>query len=1273
MQTLIDFFASSGFTPHGYCLAWSPVLLWLHILSDAFIVLSYYSIPLTLVYFVRQRKDLPYPWIFLMFGLFIVACGTTHLLSMITIWIPLYWLAGMVKAVTAIISVVSAALMFWVIPQALLLRGPAQLETEVRKKTQSLRLSISKQQQTAEKLRLSEERLKIATESGQIGIWDLDLQTHEMIWNDTMYALYGMQSESISDTYEAWVTRLHPDDRAITEDILKEAVAGLKEYEPEFRIIWPNGEEHYLKGHARVIRDADGKPVRMIGTNWDNQDNALAKQQLHLAHVAINTCKSKFFWLNPNGKITDVNAFACTALGYTREELIGRDVGFFDPDFSDGKWSRFWEALKKEHVIVFESSHQRKDGAFFPVEITTNYVTFNGQEYSFAFSRDITERKAAERALQKNEERLRLALAAANQGLYDLNVQTGETIFSPEYASMLGYDPEEFEETHTQWLERLHPDDYARTAKTFQDYVSGKLLMYHVEFRQKTKSGEWKWILSIGEMVERDAAGKPLRMLGTHNDISERKQMEETLHQTMQLTQIIALAQSRFISLDRNNAFDGLLADILALTDSEYGFIGEVLRTPQGDPYLKTYATTHIAWDGDTRAFYDPNAPQGMEFTKLKSLFGLAMTTEKPVITNDPYHDLHRDGQPEGCPALNSFLCLPIHHGDELVALFGIANRPDGYNQTLVDFLQPLLTNIGQLVIAVRLQEERKRYQAKLQLAASVFSHAREGIMITDVTGNIIEVNDTLTKITGYDRDEILGMNPRILKSDQHSPEFYVSMWQSITEHGHWSGEVWNRHKSGALYAGMLTISAVRDTSGEIQNYVSLFTDITQLKQHQGQLEHMAHYDALTGLPNRVLMADRLQQTMNQCQRRKQSLAVVYLDLDGFKTVNDTYGHETGDEFLIAISHRIKDALREGDTLARIGGDEFVALLVDLEQIGTYEQVLLRLLKAAADPIMVGNNLLRVSASIGVTLYPQDDVDADQLIRHADQAMYIAKQSGKNRYHLFDVDHDTAVQTQHESVERIRRALDSGEFVLHYQPKVNMRSGEVIGVEALIRWQHPERGLVSPAEFLPIIENHIISVELGEWVIDTALIQIGEWHTAGLDIPVSVNIAAKHLQQSNFMARISALLAAHPEIQAHRLELEVLETSALEDITQVTEIMNACRGMGVRFALDDFGTGYSSLTYLKRLPADMLKIDRSFVRDMLEDPDDLTIVNSIIGLANAFRRQVIAEGVETIPHGTRLLALDCELGQGYGIARPMPAADLPSWVTDWSPDASWIG
>ncbi len=586
----------------------------------------------------------------------------------------------------------------------------------------------------------------------------------------------------------------------------------------------------------------------------------------------------------------------------------------------------------------------------------------------------------------------------------------------------------------------------------------------------------------------------------------------------------------------------------------------------------------------------------------------------------------------------------------------------------------PIFDHSGKIIGASKIARDitaQKIAERQLKLTASVFTSTTEGILIADSKGLIVDINKAFSRITGYSKAEVIGQDAWMFRSSSQGPEVFRLIKTALTLRGEWRGEIWSRRKDGQSYSVILTISSVRDTHGDVQNYVTLFSDITPLKLQQEKLEHSAQFDPLTDLPNRFLLSDRLHQAMVMCQRQNQSLAVLYLDLDGFKYINDHYGHAAGDALLVSVASRMKMALREVDTLARIGGDEFVAVLTNIEGTQDCIQLVERVLCACAEPVHIQGQELKITASIGVTIYPQDDAEADQLMRHADQAMFEAKQNGKNRIYLFDSALDSEVKTRSLQQEHIALALIRKEFVLYYQPKVNMRTGAVVGVEALIRWQHPERGLLAPGVFLPAIEKHPLNETLGAWVIETALKQMTAWTRLGLVIPVSFNISARQFQQQHFATHLSEALANHPEIDAKFLELEILETSALEDLGSVTKTMQDCHRSGVLFAIDDFGTGYSSLTYLRRLPVEMLKIDQSFVRDMLDDAEDLAIVKVVIGIASAFHKHVIAEGVESVAIGKKLIELGCDLAQGYAIARPMPGSQIPAWSAAWQSPVEW--
>ncbi|MCP5278516.1 MAG: EAL domain-containing protein [Thiobacillus sp.] len=557
------------------------------------------------------------------------------------------------------------------------------------------------------------------------------------------------------------------------------------------------------------------------------------------------------------------------------------------------------------------------------------------------------------------------------------------------------------------------------------------------------------------------------------------------------------------------------------------------------------------------------------------------------------------------------------------------------------------------------------------ELAAIVLENIRDGMMVTDADNRILYVNEAFCEVTGYALEEVLGQTPSMLKSGRHGPEFYARMWHALKTEGRWQGEIWDRRKSGEVYLERLSITVVKDGQGEHSHHVAVFTDIDALHSAQERLQRIAHFDILTELPNRAQLTERLHKMVERARRDNQLLALVFLDLDGFKLLNDRHGHAMGDRILVMVAQRLKQVVRSTDVVARLGGDEFAMALSGLPNMDEIECVAERVLSLSAAPFEIDGQQYTLTASLGVTVFPFDSADTETLLRHADQAMYQAKQAGRNRFHLFDAEQDQQAQTRRQLLHRLGEALGREELVLHYQPKVNLRTGQVMGMEALLRWQHPERGLLSPGEFLPQAEHDELIVDIGEWVTRKALSQIMAWDRMGCALSISVNLAARQLLRKDFVDCVRACLNDYPEVKPGRLEMEILESAALENTRHVREVIEACREMGVGFALDDFGTGYASLAYLRDIPADVMKIDQSFVRDILEDSDDLTLVEGVIGLATAFRRTVVAEGVETAEQGVLLMRLGCDIVQGYGISRPMPAEDVPAWVAAYRPDPQW--
>ena len=706
-----------------------------------------------------------------------------------------------------------------------------------------------------------------------------------------------------------------------------------------------------------------------------------------------------------------------------------------------------------------------------------------------------------------NEERLELVINASGVGVWDWQVQSGDLTFNERWAEIIGFTLEELLPIKFDtWSDNVHPEDLVKANKLLEQHWAGEVDLYEVEARMRHKKGHYVWVLASGKVVEWQEDGQPKRMLGTHLDITDRKERESERTIASQL-------------------------------------LNESQKVAKVGGWELNLETGLLYWTAETYRIHEANPD---EF--------------------DPTVDAGVD------------YFLPGSREKISAALDQATNHGVGYDLEL-----ETLTTQGRK-IDVR------------------------------TTCNVTQKDGATLRLSG--------------------------IFQDISE------------------------QKVVQRKLELSNL--------NLEKANTALKLSAHYDALTELPNRILLSERMQQAMTRSVRNNQSVAIAFIDLDGFKTINDSYGHSTGDQFLRQIAGHLKLSLREGDTLARIGGDEFVAVLDGLNEHIDSHTILTRMLEAAATELIIDGKPLKVSTSIGVTFYPQNNSSPDQLLRHADHAMYKAKQLGKGRWHVFDIEQDVAVKHRHEEIERLRLALQNEEFTLFYQPKVDLSSNKVIALEALIRWNHPEQGILPPAAFLPVLEHDILSIELGEWVIKTALKQLHRWYSTAMEMPISVNISPLQLQHPDFVSKLDQMLKEFPILSANSLEFEILESSALKDIDRVSAVIKECNQLGIIFSIDDFGTGYSSLTYLKRLPTEYLKIDQSFIREMLIDTDNLTIIQGIIGLAKAFGLKVIAEGVETPAHGEKLLTMGCLLAQGYGIAKPMPANELPGWLEQWNANPKLI-
>jgi diguanylate cyclase (GGDEF)-like protein/PAS domain S-box-containing protein len=988
---------------------------------------------------------------------------------------------------------------------------------------------ITQSKHTEDALRSSEERLKLAIASGKVGIWEYNPQTAELFWDDIMYALYGEHRENFTVTCDGWLARLHPEDRAENETAFHNAIKGIGIYSPEFRIIWPDGEVHHIKGHAQIVNDEAGNPIRFIGTNWDNWAHAHTQQQLELAYTAIDKSKTAFFWVSPQGKVSHANEYACQSLGYSFEELIGLYIWDFDPDFSPEAIEPTWADVKQHGMRLIETRHKRKDGTIFPVEVTANYLN---EEYNFCSVQDITERKQAE-AREHRLTQLYKALSEINQAIVRMEQQS-----------------------------ELFP------------------------------------------LVCRCAV-----------------------------------------------EFGGLRMAFIALSDETTGLMTADARYGSNLDYLDGVVISSRA-----------------DVVEGQGSCGTAFREGRHVIINDYFSDpMTLPWRKRGIDCgWSSVAAFPIQRGGKPYAVLNVFHEHlNAFDKEVTALLDEMSKDISFALDNFDRETARKAGEDSQRLAASVYETSSEAMMVMDAKRKIIAINPAFTEITGYLEAEVIGKSSSILKSEEHDQVLYDEMWDQADSVGKWQGEIWDKRKNGEIYPKWLTINTIFDEKGSAQHYVALFTDITERKLAEQTIWQQANYDRLTGLPNRQMFHDRMDQEIKKSHRASLPLALLFLDLDRFKEINDTLGHDMGDVLLMETAKRLTSCVRETDTVARLGGDEFTIILGELDDSRNVERVTEDILRKLSLPFQLGSDMAYVSASIGITLYPEDADTADALLKNADQAMYAAKNQGRNRYHYFTQSMQKTAQSRMRIANDLRKAVTAQQFRVYYQPIVDLQTGDINKAEALIRWEHPKRGLIGPVEFIPIAEETGLIVDIGAWVFHQAANQVKSWrksHHPEFQISVNKSPVQFHNQDDNHPSWTIYLDSLG--LPGQSIVVEITEGLLLDTGTHVIDRLQEFRDAGIQVSLDDFGTGYSSLSYLNKFDIDFLKIDQSFVRNLAPGSSNMALCEAIIVMSHKLGMKVIAEGIETEEQRNLLTAAGCDYGQGYLFSTPVPAEQFEELLTN---------
>lgn len=933
-------------------------------------------------------------------------------------------------------------------------------------------------------------------------------------------------------------------------------------------------------------------------------------QRLNLPQQLIRLISEPAFVIDQKAGIYAVNHAACDTLNFSCEELLQMHFAEIDHNLSEDDWHNNWQTSKQNETSSHNTLYNNARGEQIAVQVNQHFIHHDDQEYLCV----IASRTLAAQSAQGNEiERLTHQHAANDDHaascleipgviLISLDTEARVQMINQTGCEILGYCEDDI--LQQNWFEKFLPESHQAINRAyFRESMSGRIRANsNYENLIRTRSGELRNIMWNSALLT-DAEGKVTGMLASGTDITEMRQAEQQLEKVKQ---------------EWNYAMD-YVDDAIYLLDLER----RVIRA--------------------NKAFYR-----------------LTNTSEQDVVGRNITELMHIRGEHIQCP-----VCQAQEACEEAVIIL-----ETGEQGNPMPFPIEVICNITHgpagepygILVTIRDLSRIRQTQEKLFQSQAVFQNTNEGIMIVDVNSNIIAVNPAFTRITGYSEQEAVGKNPRLLHSGQNNEAFYAALWADLNRTGGWQGEIWNRRKNGEVYPEWLTISTVRDDNGKVLNYIGVFSDISQLKQSQSRLEFLAHHDPLTTLPNRLLFSVRAEHAIERSQRNKLITAILFIDLDRFKHINDSLGHTIGDRLLKAVAKRLQALIRNEDTIARLGGDEFVILLEELHE-GEDAAILADKVKhALSTPFHINDYELFVCASIGISLYPLDGKGVEELLRNADSAMYRAKDMGRNTYEFYTQEL-TAHALEHVVLEaQLRKAIEQDQLRVFYQPQICLINHSVIGVEALVRWQHPEQGLIGPHQFIPVAEDTSLIIPLGEWVLRHACKQAKQWLDEGVEFgQVAVNVAGPQILQSNLVDTVASALN-DSGLPPEYLLLEITETFIMDRAKPAIQMLLSLRKMGVSLAIDDFGTGYSSLAYLKELPVNKLKIDKSFINDLPNDDNDAAITRAMIALGDSLLFSIIAEGVETEAQREFLVQEGCEQVQGYLYSKPVPADELVQFI-----------